>query len=367
MQLATRLLSALACTAGASAPAFYFCQQLSLSPFHLMVWLALISKRQSSQPVLAIFSYCVLLVAFWNVAHYFRVETTIGGHFPSAFASFALLLAPFWFFGFGVSEQLRRLFNSRARRISAGTFFLFPYLLYTLPRGEFRVAIAAAILFLSVGLSALFEFSDGRTRQQASWRDVIVLAILGLTVNQRWLGSAWAHPGLGGLAKLLVTDIGLYLYLVVRELDGIGYEFTPRLDDVKVGLREWAYFAPIAIVLGLALGFLHFHAQWPSTWAIPAGWLLTFVLVAVPEELFFRGLMQNLLEKRFGPRTALIVASIIFGLSHYNKRALFNWRYVLLATIAGIFYGRAWRYRRRIFTSSITHTTIDVLWSTWFR
>jgi membrane protease YdiL (CAAX protease family) len=327
----------------------------------------LITKRPQSQILFAILSYCVLLVVFWYVAHYFRVETTIGGHFPSAFTSFALLLAPFWFFGFGAAERLRQFLKSRSRGIIAAACFLLPYLIYAIPRGEFRASIAAAILFLSVGLTALFEFSDGRTQQQAGWRDIVVLAILGLTVNQRWLAGAWAHPGLGGLAKLLVTDIGLYLYLVVRELDGIGYDFTPNFDDLKIGLREFVYFAPIAIVLGLALGFLHFHPQLPSAWAIPAGWLLTFVLVAVTEELFFRGLIQNLLEKRFGPRTALIVASVIFGLSHYNKRALFNWRYVLLATIAGIFYGRAWRHKRRILSSSITHTTIDVLWSTWFR
>jgi membrane protease YdiL (CAAX protease family) len=40
---------------------------------------------------------------------------------------------------------------------------------------------------------------------------------------------------------------------------------------------------------------------------------------------------------------------------------------VILATIAGIFYGRAWRARRRLFASSVTHTTVDTVWSIWFR
>jgi hypothetical protein len=58
---------------------------------------------------------------------------------------------------------------------------------------------------------------------------------------------------------------------------------------------------------------------------------------------------------------------VLFGLSHFHKGAAFNWRYVLLAAIAGIFYGRAWRARRKVLASSITHTAVDVVWSLWFR
>jgi hypothetical protein len=57
----------------------------------------------------------------------------------------------------------------------------------------------------------------------------------------------------------------------------------------------------------------------------------------------------------------------LFGLSHFNKRsAHFNWRYVLLATMAGIFYGRAWREHRRVAASTITHASVDWLWGLWF-
>jgi uncharacterized protein len=89
--------------------------------------------------------------------------------------------------------------------------------------------------------------------------------------------------------------------------------------------------------------------------------------VALPEELFFRGLTQNLLERHLGKTRALLLASVLFGLSHFNKGAAFNWRYVLLATIAGIFYGRAWRAQRRLCSSSITHASVDTVWSLWFR
>src|SRR6266849_578204 len=72
-------------------------------------------------------------------------------------------------------------------------------------------------------------------------------------------------------------------------------------------------------------------------------------------------------RSRVGRRTALVIASAMFGLSHFNKRSVhFNWRYVLLATMAGIFYGRAWREGRRVAASAITHTSVDWIWSLWF-
>jgi len=78
--------------------------------------------------------------------------------------------------------------------------------------------------------------------------------------------------------------------------------------------------------------------------------------------------MQNLLERRIGKYRGLLATAALFGLSHFNKRAAhFNWRYVLLASLAGIFYGRAWRRERRVGASAITHASVDTLWSIWLR
>jgi hypothetical protein len=78
--------------------------------------------------------------------------------------------------------------------------------------------------------------------------------------------------------------------------------------------------------------------------------------------------MQNLLERRLGRLASLLVTACLFGLSHFNKRtASFNWRYVLLATLAGIFYGRAWRQDRRVGASAITHATVDTIWGALLR
>jgi hypothetical protein len=68
-----------------------------------------------------------------------------------------------------------------------------------------------------------------------------------------------------------------------------------------------------------------------------------------------------------GTREALFASSALFGLAHFNKRAVFNWRYVILAAIAGVFYGRSYLAKRRVLSAGITHATVDTVWSIWLR
>jgi membrane protease YdiL (CAAX protease family) len=315
---------------------------------------------------LAALLYSLVLLAFWFVARHFSVEERIGGHMLSGFISFALLLAPYWFFGFGAAEILKLRLTSSAVRVLAPGLLVVPYLVFSIPRGEFLWVYGLVLFLVPVGLAALFEFAPPGT-PKLCWQDVLALAVIGAPVEFRLLAGSFPHPGLSALPKFLLLDAALYAFLVVRRLEGVGYDFRARLRDVGVGLREWAFFAPIAIGLGLALGFIAFHHRMPSAGTAIAALLVTFFFVAIPEELFFRGLLQNLLEARIGHPKSLFVAAIIFGLSHFNKPLPFNWRYVLLATIAGIFYGRAWRNRRRIVASGITHTLVDVVWGLWFK
>jgi membrane protease YdiL (CAAX protease family) len=205
--------------------------------------------------------------------------------------------------------------------------------------------------------------------QRGNWRDALILLTLGLSVDLRWFDVAWP-AGQRGLGNLLLVNAGLYGFLGIRRLSGTGFDFHFRWSDWKTGLRELVFFAPIVTALGLALGFIHPHRNVPPLGRALLSWVLIFVFVAVLEELFFRAWVQNLLERRVGRRMALVLASVLFGLSHFNKRNFgsthFNWRYVLLASIAGIFYGRAWREHRRLPASAITHTCVDWIWSLWF-
>jgi membrane protease YdiL (CAAX protease family) len=310
---------------------------------------------------LALAGFPVLLVAFWFTGGYFGVTGKLGEHPAAAVVSFAMLLAPYWFFGFGLAEPLKRLLNRPALRVIATVLFILPYLIFSFPRGEFRSDLCAELLLAMLGITVLLEYARG------DWADYAALLAVALIIERHVFAAAWTIPGLSGLEKLLFVDVVLYEYLVVRTKFPLGYDLHARASDFAVGLREFTFYAPVALALGFALGFLHLHRISGNPAWVGAGWLFTLFFVALPEEIFFRGILLNLLEKKIGTRSALMVSSVLFGLAHFNKRAVFNWRYVILAAIAGIFYGRSYLANRRVLSAGITHATVDTVWSIWLR
>jgi hypothetical protein len=288
---------------------------------------------------------------------------------PAVVIAALLTLAPFLtaaFFARDVAGMGERL--PEWARLPGPTVLCVPYVLVACSAGMFRWGWMALYAVVPVAVSMLlWQARRVDPGQRGNWREFLVLAALGLAVDLRWFERAWP-PHFAVFNKMLLLNAGIYGFLVVRQLDGVGFDLRLRLRDVWTGLRELVFYVPIAVPLGLSLGFLHLHVGWPRLVHVAGAMIFTFFFIAVPEELFFRGWMQNLLERHIGRSAALVTTAILFGLSHWNKRAVhFNWRYVLLAALAGVFYGRAWRQERRVGAAAITHASVDTIWSLWLR
>jgi uncharacterized protein len=305
--------------------------------------------------VIPVVGFITLLACLWLIAKHFGVTIP-----PAAGVSAALLLAPYWAFGFGFGDWLRTHLHGKLAQLLAPLLLIVAYLV----GGDFHLRLCLGLAAIVIAITLLLQHA----RNIPDWHDWLVLAILGIAVDLHIFDQAWPIAGFSAMPKLLFVDAGLYGYLVIRPITGIGFDFRLKRSDIGIGLREFLYYAPIALLLGFSLRFLHFHRTPGSPAEFAAGCLFTLLFVALPEELFFRGLMLNMLERRIGTNRALAIASLLFGLAHFNKRAAyFNWRYVILAAIAGVFYGRAWLSRRRLMASSITHATVDTVWSLWLR
>src|SRR5579862_3595663 len=288
---------------------------------------------------------------------------------PATICAAALLLLPVLLLAFAGEWFVRAISRLPSlARVALPALGGLGYLLAAYDTPYFRWSSVGLYAVVPIALVLLiWHASQNDPEQRGDWRDFAVLAVLGVVVEFHWLELLWPMH-LRSLNRLLLLDTGLYGFLVIRRLTGVGFNFVPRLRDVKFGLRELCFYAPIAIPVGLGLKFLHAHAALPSPGRFLLSWISIFAFIAILEETFFRGWVQNLLERRIGRTWSLIVTAVLFGLSHFNKGAThFNWRYVLLATLAGIFYGRAWRCEHRLVASAITHASVDTIWFLWLR
>jgi len=207
--------------------------------------------------------FFALLVVFWLIARFFHLRAL--EEYPvSTFVSFGLLFAPYWFFGFGLASWLREILpDYRLRIVSAGLLAI-PYFILTATRGTLNWPLAATLVAICVLVAAVLH----RWPTPANWADLCVLLLVGLVIDLGLLNTAWPFAtheppwpaGLGGFPKMMMANVALYGYLVIKPIDGIGYDLVPQLSDLKTGLREFLFYAPFVLPLGFLMGFLHWHS-----------------------------------------------------------------------------------------------------------
>ncbi len=166
---------------------------------------------------------------------------------------------------------------------------------------------------------------------------------------------------------IALTVAGVLGWHAFRGLPGFGYRLTPRRKDLGVALVLTVIFAAIVIPIGLAIDFLQFPPSQAPQWsAVVAAFVGLFLTVALPEELFFRGILLHGLDQMLRRRwLALLLSSLAFGLMHWNNAGDLTTKiaYVALATLAGVFYGLAYRRSgNNLLAPVITHTLVDLIW-----
>jgi membrane protease YdiL (CAAX protease family) len=171
--------------------------------------------------------------------------------------------------------------------------------------------------------------------------------------------QGFLHAVAYGIAILL----GLILFVGFRSMPGLKYNLPRHARDYWLPLAGFAMAAPSLAVVGIALGFIPFpHAPSQSAGRMVSAAGLIFAGTALPEEILFRSLIQNLLMLRFGAGArTLLVAAFIFGCAHLDNgpQPLPNWRYMILATIAGVAYGWVFRKASTVLSSAALHMLVD--------
>jgi membrane protease YdiL (CAAX protease family) len=291
-----------------------------------------------------------------------------------------LLLPYFAFASTRVVSACRKFYDNRLhgrRSLSRGglliALLLLPYLFAALPEArenpaEFAGGLVRMMAYLFIpGLALLYRPAG---RRPLDLFDLTAIIALWFPIEFDWLPDVPVQllPGLSlPLPKLIGVDLAFLLFLVIRPAEGLGYSFRFTRNDVLRAVQAFGAFAVVGLPLGFAIRFIGLQ---PAPFDF-GKWALSFAgiyfLIGIPEELLFRGIIQNLIEQRWGRSwITLAAASLVFGAAHLNNATTSypapNFAYMLMAALAGAAYGWAWQKSGKITSAALTHTLVDWVW-----
>lgn len=314
-------------------------------------------------------------IAIWAVI---VAATAVGGmwlgfggrQFAIALAVAALMFAfEFWLAAPGVLDRAHTWLGGHGRYL-APIVPLFAVIIYSFGITGLKWMLVGAAY--AVIPSLLLASSAGKP--PGAWEDYIAAILIWLAVwptpPYRLLYHIFPYPPplTHTLSILMALSTAVAAYVLLRRLDGIGYAGEWRRGFGWNFGFHFVMLAAIVIPLGLKIGFLTFDPTLARVRSVPVAAVGILFFTAWPEEFLFRGILQNCFSRTFKNEWAgLLVASVIFGFSHILHAPSPNWKYVLLATIAGIFYGRVWMKTGSLLPATLVHALIDLSWHIFFR
>jgi len=207
----------------------------------------------------------------------------------------------------------------------------------------------------------------------ASWlADLAFLAFIPAVLLSKFFSTIYIpqYPGLKDLVilgHLALIEIVVMVLLVARRVKETGYGFLPNPNEWRIGVLHFLCFIPIGLPLALALKAVHFAPAAPI-WKIVGTFLGFLWVLALSEEFFFRGVLQQWIEDWTGNRAgALAITSCVFGLVHLGFGGRFpNWPWVAVAAVLGWFCGHARNQAGSIRAGMVTHALVVTTWRAFF-
>lgn len=278
-----------------------------------------------------------------------------------------LIAAVFGFLASPVRARLRSLFHRRPEAVwIAPVALTAAFAAAATIAGAAGVRLNLAVLAYTIAPTlCVFLAGAGPTEKPAAL-DFAAILLLWLPIEFAAAAPLVPRPVQGFLHSVaygIAIVLALILFLCFRAFPGMKYNLPRRASDFWLPLAAFAITAPVLIVVGIPIGFIpppHLPAAAGGKMAAAAG--IIFAGTALPEEILFRSLIQNLIALRWGRGTrTLLAASIIFGAAHLDNgpQPLPNWRYMILATIAGIAYGKVFQRSSTVLSPALLHAMVD--------
>lgn len=238
------------------------------------------------------------------------------------------------------------------------------------------VLIIAGYTFIPTLIVFAQQFRlDRSPHQVATLPDLAVILLLWLPL-ELGVGAAYIPKPVQGTlhttAYGVAITLALFLFLLFRNFPGMKYRLPQTPADLLRALLGLVIASAVLIPLGLRLGFLA-PAHAPRSPLLSSLFRLATIFcgTALPEEILFRSLIQNWITQRLPSAPAawgIILGAFVFGSAHLNNGPFPfpNWRYMILATLAGLLFGTVFARSTSVVASALLHTAVDATKYLWF-
>ncbi|MFJ9342317.1 lysostaphin resistance A-like protein [Streptomyces sp. NPDC101733] len=197
---------------------------------------------------------------------------------------------------------------------------------------------------------------DGNGRVRRMLRAPLGWMLIGLLGVGLVSGLTAEGPGpvplLGAAAA-----VGVY-WLVMRRLAQRAVPEIARRGagrEVLLGSALGLGFVLVSTLLIVMFGGYSFSWAGDGFFGVVFGAIVVQAAAAVTEELMFRGLALQALERMWGSRAAIVITGLFFGLAHLGAPNATAWSSLAIALEAGVMLGAAFLWRRSIWFVAGVH------------
>lgn len=336
----------------------------------------------------------------------------------------AFLLIYFFIFNIGKPEIVEALNNSK--QIAGNQVLLFPCIIlgimyyYLLAHGQSPFSGSAALLPFLFAFPVLYYRAFPRTDIGRVDYLVLLVFLIPLTLIDSPGDTTFPVKGngFGSIFKISWILLMVYVFGHIRKLRDIGFYPIFKIKFLGVAILSWLSFLSFVMLIAYFLGFVNpdpfFEIRRDGFMKSLQELLRIFIGTALFEEVFFRGLLQNILAKQIeksgewktywrngfiillvlsawagyalelnliwfpvaiaiglfvpayflekkqfqtmGTYTALAIIAMSFGLAHYHKGSII---FVGLAAVAGWAYGYTYLKTKNVFYAALVHTLVN--------